>query len=79
VDRLINPPSWLRRGVSVSIEFMSSIAGSASKLLMEAAGPHQAGLSIMGGYGHSHMREIVFGAFTQSVLDSAEMTILLIH
>jgi len=46
---------------------------------MEAAGPHQAGLSIMGGYGHSHMREIVFGAFTQSVLDSAEMTILLIH
>ena len=44
---------------------------------MEAAGPHQAGLSIMGGY--SHMREIVFGAFTQSVLDSAEMTILLIH
>jgi nucleotide-binding universal stress UspA family protein len=58
---------------------MSSIAGSANKLLMEAAGPHQAGLSIMGGYGHSHIREIVFGGFTQSVLESAEMTVFLIH
>jgi nucleotide-binding universal stress UspA family protein len=46
---------------------------------MEAARSHQAGLLIMGGYGHSHMREIVFGGFTQSVLESAEMTILLIH
>jgi nucleotide-binding universal stress UspA family protein len=66
-------------GVSASVEFMSSVAGPTSKVLMEAARSHQAGLLIMGGYGHSHMREIVFGGFTQSVLESAEMTVFLIH
>ena len=66
-------------GVSVDVEFMSSTAGPASKVLMEAARSHQAGLLIMGGYGHSHTREIVFGGFTQSVLESAEMTVFLIH
>jgi hypothetical protein len=58
---------------------MSSIAGPASKALMEAAVSHQAGLLIMGGYGHSHMREIVFGGFTQSVLESAETTVFLMR
>jgi nucleotide-binding universal stress UspA family protein len=66
-------------GVSTRVEFMSSIAGPASKALMEAAVSHQASLSIMGGYGHSHMREIVFGGFTQSVLESAETTVFLMH
>jgi nucleotide-binding universal stress UspA family protein len=33
----------------------------------------------MGGYGHSRMREIVFGGFTQSVLEAAEIPVFLMH
>jgi len=33
----------------------------------------------MGGYGHTRLREWVFGGFTQSVLDHAELPVLLAH
>jgi nucleotide-binding universal stress UspA family protein len=41
--------------------------------------PHNATLLVMADYGHSYMREIIFGGFTRSVLQSADITALLIH
>jgi hypothetical protein len=32
-----------------------------------------------GGYGHSRMRETIFGGFTRSVLESADIAVLLMH
>jgi nucleotide-binding universal stress UspA family protein len=66
-------------GVSVSAEFIPSAAGAAGEMLMATARAHDANLLVMGGYGHSRTREIVFGGFTQSVLESAEMTVFLMH
>ena len=45
-------------------------------MLMATARAHGANLLVMGGYGHSHMREVIFGGFTQSVLRSADITAL---
>ena len=68
-DRPIFLVSWLGRE-SAEVEFMSSAAGPAGEVLKATARSHQADLLVMGGYGHSRMREIVFGGFTQSVLES---------
>jgi nucleotide-binding universal stress UspA family protein len=65
-------------GVRAKIEFMPA-AGAAGEMLMATARSHDANLLVMGGYGHGRAREIVFGGFTQSVLESAEMTVFLMH
>jgi nucleotide-binding universal stress UspA family protein len=46
---------------------MSSAARPAGEVLTATARSHPADLLVMGGYGHSRMREIVFGGFTESV------------
>lgn len=38
-----------------------------------------ADLLVMGGYGHNRIRELVFGGFTQRVLDGVELPVLLFH
>jgi nucleotide-binding universal stress UspA family protein len=66
-------------GVSASVEFVPSGGGPSGEMLMATARAHGANLLVMGGYGHSHMREVIFGGFTQSVLQSADITALLMH
>jgi nucleotide-binding universal stress UspA family protein len=66
-------------GVSAVVEFKSSTAGSASEMLMATARSHHADLLVMGGYGHSRMRETIFGGFTRSVLESADIAVFLMH
>ena len=61
--------SWPKRntsfshGISAEIEFVPSAAGAAGKMLMATARSHDANLLLMGGYGHSRAREIVFGGY----------------
>jgi nucleotide-binding universal stress UspA family protein len=66
-------------GISAKIEFMASVAGEAGEMLMATARSHDADLLVMGGYGHSRAREFVFGGFTWSVLESAEMPVFIMH
>ena len=51
--------------------------GAADTLLAAAA--EQSALVVMGAYGHSRMREWIFGGFTQSVLHRAEVPVLMMH
>lgn len=48
------------------------------RLLTQAVGL-DAGLLVMGGYGHSRMREWVFGGFTQRMLAAAPLPVLMCH
>ena len=68
-----------RHGISAEIEFMSPAAGAAGEMLVATARSHRANLLVMGGYGHGRAREIVFGGFTRSVLESAEMPVFMMH
>ncbi|HTT84203.1 MAG TPA: universal stress protein [Rhizomicrobium sp.] len=36
-------------------------------------------LLVMGGYGHSRTRELIFGGFTRAVLHEAKLPVLLTH
>lgn len=47
--------------------------------VLEAARGAKADLLIMGGYGHSRVREFVLGGFTRSVLTDMDLPVLLAH
>ncbi len=47
--------------------------------LLAAAGAVQADILVMGGYGHSRVREVIFGGFTRHVLMAADLPVLMAH
>jgi nucleotide-binding universal stress UspA family protein len=49
------------------------------EVLLAACADMQAGLLVMGGYGHSVTRETLFGGFTQQVLTDAPLPVLIAH
>ena len=51
--------------------------GAAETLL--AAAREQAALLVMDGYGHSRLREWIFGGFTQRILRDAQVPVLIAH
>ena len=51
----------------------------AVETLLAAAGELAADVLVMGGYGHSRMREVIFGGFTRRVLAGADLPILMAH
>jgi nucleotide-binding universal stress UspA family protein len=65
--------------ISANVDFIPSSTGTVTETLMATARSHRADLLVMGGYGHSHMREIIFGGFTQSVLECADITAFVMH
>jgi nucleotide-binding universal stress UspA family protein len=47
--------------------------------LLEAAVQVESDLLVMGGYGHTRLREAVFGGFTRYVLEHAALPVLMLH
>ncbi|MEI9991832.1 MAG: universal stress protein [Rhizomicrobium sp.] len=53
---------------------------NAAEVLLEAADQKlEAGVLVMGGYGHSRAREFVFGGFTREVLHKAPLPVFMSH
>jgi len=50
-----------------------------AETLLAAARAAGADLLVMGGYGHSRMREVIFGGFTRHMLSGADLPILMVH
>jgi nucleotide-binding universal stress UspA family protein len=66
-------------GINAEVDFISSIAGPVRKVLLAAARSYHADLLVMGAYGHSRTRQVVFGGFTRSVLEMADVAVFLMH
>ncbi len=49
------------------------------RILLLAAAAEHAALLVMGGYGHSRLREWIFGGFTRRVLQGADIPVLMAH
>jgi nucleotide-binding universal stress UspA family protein len=47
--------------------------------LLAAAGAVEADVLVMGGYGHSRVREVIFGGFTRRIMAGADLPILMAH
>ncbi len=74
-DCLIRNLAW--HGLQARHVLLSSSRDPVETLL--TAVPSNASLLVMGGYGHSRLREWVFGGFTQRVLEAAPLPVLLAH
>jgi nucleotide-binding universal stress UspA family protein len=75
-DRLMTGLRW--HGVPVSVRHLRPDRHNAADTLLSAVAEHAA-LLVMGGYGHSRLREWIFGGFTLSVLRGAEVPVLMAH
>lgn len=75
-ERLIQNLSW--HGLTASALVLSPGERGAARTLLDVA-RDQAQLLVIGGYGHSRLREWVFGGFTQEVLASAPLPVLMAH
>jgi nucleotide-binding universal stress UspA family protein len=75
-DRLVRNLAW--HGIrATTAPLKPGPAGAGATLL--AAARDRADLLVMGGYGHSRLREWVFGGFTQLVLADAPLPVLIAH
>jgi nucleotide-binding universal stress UspA family protein len=75
-DRLLPNLAW--HGLRASAEHLSPKGGDPAKTLLDVAAK-KGSLLVMGGYGHSRLREWIFGGFTQSVLAEAPLPVLMAH
>ncbi len=66
-----------RHGISVTVDIIASGARSINDLLQQHATDIDAELMVMGCYGHSRMRERIFGGVSHAMLQHAKLPILM--
>lgn len=76
-ERLRHVLLWHNRATTV--QCLAATGDEPVDILLKAAAELGADLLVMGGYGHSRMREVVFGGFTRRVLQAADLPVLMAH
>jgi nucleotide-binding universal stress UspA family protein len=66
-------------GFTATVAGFDAGAPSVGEALLAAAKRSGATLLVLGGYGHSRLRELVFGGVTQHVIEHAEIPVLMAH
>jgi len=75
--RLVRMLRW--HNANVTIQALLEHSRTPVEVLLDAAAQANCGLLVMGGYGHTRLREAVFGGFTRAVLQSATLPVLMAH
>jgi nucleotide-binding universal stress UspA family protein len=65
-----------RHGLAVHAQQVDEPDGDAGAVLLAQAGAERADLLVMGAYGHTRLRELVFGGATRHVLRAATLPVL---
>lgn len=68
-----------RHGVKTEVQRLAGETRNHGETLMRAAKDYNAGLMVMGCYGHSRFAEMVFGGATRHVMQNIDRAILLSH
>ncbi|MBI1208304.1 MAG: universal stress protein [Azospirillum sp.] len=76
-DRLADYLAW--SGIKATVVPIDAGHESIGAALLHAAGRQGDDLVVMGGYGHSRMREMILGGATRHVLRHAKVPVLLAH
>ena len=69
----------VRHGIAADTKILKPGGLPVGEQLLEAATAIGADLLVMGGYGHSRLRELVLGGATRSVIEKAEIPVLMVH
>ncbi len=65
--------------VNVTVDVISAAGRDTHTVLLNHANDIDAGMIIMGAYGHSRLFEQIFGGTTQAMLDNADRPVLMAH
>jgi nucleotide-binding universal stress UspA family protein len=76
-DRLVHALRW--HNPLVQVQHLPGGGHKPVDVLLDAAASLQASLLVMGGFSHSRLRELIFGGFTQQILDGAPLPVLIAH
>lgn len=76
-ESIVGNLAWHR--VAAKARRISAHSGSGPDALLAAAHDVDADLVVMGGYGHSRLREMIFGGFTLQMLRGADLPVLMFH
>lgn len=68
-----------RHKVKAEILSLPTVGEDPGKALLTCAGDRGAGLIVMGAYGHSRLREFIFGGATQHVMINLDRPVLMSH
>ncbi|MBS0383903.1 MAG: universal stress protein [Proteobacteria bacterium] len=68
-----------RRGVRVEVHNVDGLGRSAGRAIADCAVEFGADVIVMGGYGHSRAREIVFGGVTRDLVGASTTPLFLAH
>jgi nucleotide-binding universal stress UspA family protein len=74
-EKLRHALAW--HNANVAVQHLKPDSRPPAEILLAAAA--DADVLVMGGYGHSRMREVIFGGFTRRVLTDANLPILMAH
>ncbi|TIT68729.1 MAG: universal stress protein, partial [Mesorhizobium sp.] len=66
-----------RHGVKVTVDRLPSANHSVADVLRQHAGDVAAELMVMGAYGHSRLRERIFGGVTKSMLEGQSLPVFM--
>jgi nucleotide-binding universal stress UspA family protein len=72
---LVGQLGW--HGIDAEPQIVSPDGRPIVEGLLSAAHNCGAGLMVMGGYGHRHLRQVLFGGCTQTVIEGAELPVLI--
>jgi nucleotide-binding universal stress UspA family protein len=68
-----------RHGVNVELRNVDGLGRASAAVLMDEARELGADLMVMGGYGHSRLRQFVFGGVTRALIAASPVPLLLSH
>jgi nucleotide-binding universal stress UspA family protein len=77
LDAIVDQLAW--HGVDAESRAVRRDGRSTIEVLVASAQERKADLMVMGGYGHGHAREALFGGCTQAMIEAGEIPVLLAH
>lgn len=73
------PPVLLEHGIPAQLHVLPITHGSFGEALLDAAHRLSVDLLVMGAYAHSPLRELILGGVTRTMLDHADIPVLMRH
>jgi nucleotide-binding universal stress UspA family protein len=77
LDAVVDQLAW--HGIDAESQALTRDGRPTIEVLVASARERKADLMVMGGYGHGHAREALFGGCTQAVIQAADIPVLLVH
>ena len=76
-DQVVN--HLARRGIAARVQRLTVDRGNVHGTILSIAAESNIGLLVMGGYGHSRLKERILGGVTRSMFDSMTVPVLMSH